>query len=158
MFRKIPVFCLALVAGVVGCSEPADDSGAIARDQFIEVYVDLRIEAPIEELPDGEPADPELLEARDRVLERHGVEADDLLHFVEVHGEDLSYMHEVWAEIDARLAARSVNGETEPGDTTGAGDTTGPPDTTAPGDPSPPGDTMDAGAMPETGDMPEAGH
>lgn len=110
MKRTLPLMLFLLLAsGAVSCSDSTVEE-TMPREQFIEVFVDLRHEARIELLADGEELSPELAEGRDRVLARHGVEAEDLLHFVEVHGDDLPYMLDVWSEIDAGLAERSNEG------------------------------------------------
>jgi hypothetical protein len=97
MIRRSALICLALAAGLAGCSDPPPEE-TISRERFIEVYVALRSEAHSPDAP-GE-IDPEV---RDRILAEHGVEAEELIHFVEVHGEDLQYMFEVWSEVEERL-------------------------------------------------------
>lgn len=69
------------------------DSAVIDRQRFIDTYVDLRISALAS--PDRTLAAAE----RERVLQKHGVSADDLLHFVDVKGADPDYMVRLWTEI-----------------------------------------------------------
>ena len=42
---------------------------------------------------------------RDAILQQHGVAADDLTTFADVHGADLEYMRDVWAEVELGLSA-----------------------------------------------------
>lgn len=80
---------------------PSSEGDApIDRDTFVAVYVELRVEALHWDggrLPEGE---------RDRILQEHGVTADDLRAFVQAHGRDVPYMTQVWTEVDERLANR----------------------------------------------------
>lgn len=94
--------------GGPGPSSAGDDT--IDRETFVSAYVDLRLEALSS--PDG-IAPPE---RRDEVLRRHGVEPDDLLRFVEKHGDQPDFMREVWAEAQERIErAREEFGDTTPG-------------------------------------------
>ena len=73
--------------------------GVIDRETFIAAYVDLRAET----LAGSELTLPD--EDRDRVLARHGVDADGLLNFVDTYGRELEFMNGVWVEVEARLEA-----------------------------------------------------
>jgi len=69
----------------------------IDREVFITTYVDLRIAAlDTDSARVGESE-------RDAILQQHGVTADDLTTFADVHGADLEYMRDVWAEVELRL-------------------------------------------------------
>lgn len=102
------VLCSALVAAglavVGGCAAEAPvKEGVIARDVFIDTYVDLRttaLRAPEAELTD---------EARAEVLTRHGVTEEDLLAFADAWGGDIEYMRDVWDEVEARLDATRLD-------------------------------------------------
>lgn len=88
----------AVVPTLLGACEPqAPEVDAISRETFVAAYVDLR-KASLEGL--GGPID---AAERERVLQEHGVEEDDLLRFAEVHGDDPGFMREVWEEIELRL-------------------------------------------------------
>jgi hypothetical protein len=92
------------VAGVVwsaaACAPgPAQAGGTIDREIFIETYVDLRVAALGSET--GTLGD----DARAEVLARHGVTAEDLLYFADVHGRDVELMRDVWNEVEVRLDA-----------------------------------------------------
>lgn len=62
--------------------------------------VDLRLEA-YRANHEGELPD----EAREEVLARHGVSAEEMTGFVEVHGRDIPFMDSVWVEIDGHVRA-----------------------------------------------------
>ena len=56
---------------------------------------------------------------RDRILENHQLTEEDLLGFIEVWGEDPTFMEGIWAEVSARLQESRLNraedeGEGEP--------------------------------------------
>jgi hypothetical protein len=73
---------------------------AIPLDTFINAYVELRIAAL-------QASDEELTaQARDRILQGLELEENDLLEFVEVHGEDVQFMRRVWEEVDSILGDR----------------------------------------------------
>ena len=93
-FLLLISLCLPLPA----CSGPQDEGEqeTITRAVFVDAYVDLRLKAVREE---GARTPQE----RERLLERHGIEPEDLLHFVEVHGRDVEFMSELWLEIDQKV-------------------------------------------------------
>jgi hypothetical protein len=76
---------------------PEDTAG---RETFIGAYVDLRIEAL--GLGSNFIGD----ELRDSVLTVYDVTEQDLRDFVDLHGEDVQFMNDLWSEIDARLSER----------------------------------------------------
>ena len=84
----------ALLAGLA-CDGPAEET--IDRQVFIDTWVELRIAAL--------DTDSQRIAAADReaVLERHGVTADDLTRFAEVHATDLDFMRDVWNDIELRM-------------------------------------------------------
>jgi hypothetical protein len=97
---KRTVAAAALLLALASCSsDTAEPAGGdvIARETFIAAYVDLRMAAvasPDFRLPPG---------ARDEVLARHGVDAEDLVRFAEAYGRDLELMNEVWTEVEERF-------------------------------------------------------
>jgi len=104
-FTRLGRLAMALVVAlaVVACGSgdgPAA-GGVMSREAFIATYVDLRVAALDNE--DLTITD----EERAEVLARHGVGAEDLRAFAEVHGTDVEFMSGVWNEIDTRLSAMS---------------------------------------------------
>ncbi len=87
----------AAACGDDGATPPPDEAGTIARETFVEVYVDLRIAALRSE---GRTID---AATRERILSRHDVTRDDLLEFVDVHGENPRFIRDVWGEVEARI-------------------------------------------------------
>jgi hypothetical protein len=85
------------------CSSPEPQGPVeetIDPELFVSAYVELRVAALQVENQQLS------VTARDRVLERVGVEDEDLLRFVEVHGEDVQLMRRLWEEVDSILEAR----------------------------------------------------
>ena len=76
---------------------PEDTAG---REAFIGAYLDLRIAA----LSTGstELGD----EVRDSILSVYDVTDQDLLDFIDKHGEDVEFMRDLWTEVEARLTQR----------------------------------------------------
>lgn len=98
---------LILLSGAVllpaACTSPGpEESGepVISRSEFVEAYVDLRIEAL------GSRGEEINLETRDRILGELGLTEDDLIHFVEVHGRDVQFMRRVWEEVDSIITEK----------------------------------------------------
>lgn len=106
--RSSLALATALILGSAALASCGDEpTAAIDRDTFVTVWVDLRTAAMA--APGGvvAPAD------RERILESHGVSEDDLLEFAEVHGGDVPFMVEVWAEVDARMSGSEATGGAE---------------------------------------------
>lgn len=76
---------------------PEDTPG---REEFIGAYLDLRTAAlSLESI--------ELTDAvRDSILAVNDVTEQDLLDFVETHGEDIAFMRDLWTEIETLLTER----------------------------------------------------
>lgn len=115
----LPPLVLAVFVILVSCDAldgpgpPSGEDSTIDRETFVSVYVDLRLEAirsPDGTLPPGR---------REEVLRRHGVDRNDLLRFVEVHGERAQFMREVWAEAQERI--ERAREEQQPEDDTTSG-------------------------------------
>ena len=97
-FRRLWRLAAVLPALACGGDGSGPDVGeAIDAEAFIATYVDLRVAALVSD--DGLVTEENRLE----VLSRHAVTEADLVHFAEVHGEDLTFMREVWNEVEQRL-------------------------------------------------------
>jgi len=99
MSLRSSLLCTALLALAAcgGDEEFVPVEGVIDRETFVATYVDLRsatIAGAELTLPNEE---------RDRILARHGVEAESLLEFVEAYGRELDFMNQVWSEVQQRL-------------------------------------------------------
>lgn len=104
---------LALGCGDAGPGVPRD---IIAPEEFVAVYVDLRVAALRSSTGEIDPSE------RDRILSAAGVTQDDLLRFVETLGQDAVFMRGVWdsvevayqrvreAEMEARDAEMEASG------------------------------------------------
>ncbi|NIP59585.1 MAG: hypothetical protein GWM92_14740 [Gemmatimonadetes bacterium] len=105
------VLILPLVLVPAACGESrADGAGRvdapIDRETFIATYLDLRLAAlrnPEREITPQERA---------RVLREHGVSEDELVGFVDAHSHQVSFMEEVWSEIESRLDSLRTPGDT----------------------------------------------
>ena len=85
----------SLACGGSQSNLPAGD--LIEPEDFIATYVDLRAAALITE--DGQVTEI----GRSEVLGHHGISEEDLISFAEAYGEDLTFMQEIWNEIELRL-------------------------------------------------------
>ena len=85
----------SLACGGSQSNLPAGD--LIEPEDFIATYVDLRAAALITE--DGQVTEV----GRSEVLDHHGISEEDLISFAETYGEDLTFMQEIWNEIELRL-------------------------------------------------------
>jgi hypothetical protein len=87
-----------LVAACGGQGDTATDATApISRDLFVQTYVELRMESF-----DNTPrviTDAE----KDVILAERGITDEDLRHFIQVHGSDLPFMRDLWADIEAQI-------------------------------------------------------
>lgn len=96
-----PPAALAVALGLatlMGCGDSgANPDGPVDPETFIATYVDLRMTALSTEIGELDDA------LRAEVLERNGVTEEDLVAFVELHGEDVSLMQEIWDEIESRM-------------------------------------------------------
>jgi len=89
---------LILTALLVACGgEPAMPTSSIDREQFISVYVELG-------LAQDRSADAGAFQTQKQaVLSRHGVSEAQLKEFVDVHGQRLDFMAEVWDSVRQRM-------------------------------------------------------
>ena len=83
------------VLACLACSGAAEDT--IDRQVFIDAWTELRIAALDTDSQRVAAAD------RDAILERHGVTAEDLTRFADVHATDLDFMRDVWNDIELRM-------------------------------------------------------
>ena len=94
---RLMVFVIALIV-CWSCSgnttDVAEDTDG--REVFMGAYVDLRVAA----LSSGTTV---LGSVRDSILAVYGVTGEELLEFVDTHGEDVEFMRDLWAEIEGRL-------------------------------------------------------
>ena len=84
------------------CSGGTTDipEGTVGREAFISVYVDLRARAlSLGETETG-------LDVRDSILAAYGVTGEELVEFVDTHGERVEFMSEIWSEIEGLLSER----------------------------------------------------
>jgi hypothetical protein len=89
---------LALWAAGCGSPHPAGAPGStIGKDEFIEVYLELR-RAAVQ--ADSGPAF-DLIKRE--ILERHGISGQDLIDYIETHSSDLREMTATWDTIYQRL-------------------------------------------------------
>ena len=70
------------------------------REAFVGAYLDLRMSAVnsgSSVIEDG---------VRDSILALHGVTEQDLLDFIETHGEDVEFMRDLWTELEGLITDR----------------------------------------------------
>jgi len=96
---RLTLTLVGVLLGAACRTGPAEapERGSIDRARFVAAYVDLRTAAVREGKPVMEP------ERRREILEAHDVTEDELLAFVEEHGEDVSFMQGVWDEVETKL-------------------------------------------------------
>ena len=70
------------------------------RDAFIGAYVDLRARALTAGTTEIEG------DIRDSILAVYGVTGEELLEFIDIHGEDVEFMGDLWGEIEGLLTER----------------------------------------------------
>ena len=88
------------LCGSCGGGAPDVPEETPGRPEFIGAYLDLRTAA----------LSPRLIhlgdEVRDSILAVYDVTDQDLLDFIETHGEDIEFMRDLWTEIEARVTER----------------------------------------------------
>jgi hypothetical protein len=95
----------------MGCGDSGTDADSpVDQETFIASYVDLRMTALGTETGELDDA------LRAEVLERNGVSEEELVAFVELHGEDVSLMQDIWDEIESRMDASGPTPDSVPGD------------------------------------------
>lgn len=107
-----PATAIMVLSGLMimmACGGPgAGADGLIDQETFIASYVDLRMTALGTEVGELDDA------LRAEVLERNGVSEQDLVDFVESHGEDVALMQDIWDEIEARMDASGPTADSVP--------------------------------------------
>ena len=101
--HRPPVMVLLIALTVCwSCTDGATVvlEGTAEREVFIEAYVDLRARALAAGTTEIEA------DARDSILAVYGVTQEELLEFVDIHGEDVQFMGDLWGEIEGRLTER----------------------------------------------------
>lgn len=95
---------VALVLALAGLGSGCEEAPVtrVDRETFVQAYVEIRAAAL--EMEDTQPTEG----MRQEILSRYGVTAQDLVDFVEVHGEDVQYMRDLWDEIEVRLEVDSL--------------------------------------------------
>lgn len=93
-FRAAPLILL-----LASCVPNADASGVEAPDEqtFVTAFVELRRAAAEERTNEA------FARRREEILRTHGVTADALERFIDVHADDLDYLSDVWDRIDRTL-------------------------------------------------------
>lgn len=81
-----------------GTTDVPEDT--VGREAFIQVYVDLRAAALSLGTTDTG------FDVRDSILAAHGVTGEDLLEFVDTHGERVEFMSGIWSEVEGLLSER----------------------------------------------------
>lgn len=89
-----------LPGALVSCGPEAP--ATIERQTFVDVYVELRAAALDDTNALISPS------VRDGILSNHGITAEDLVEFAEVHAGDPEFMRGVWDEIEERLNVVSL--------------------------------------------------
>lgn len=98
MRRGLTIAICALLWSACSEDDPSAPGGTIPIDVFVDTYVDLRV-AGLSRVPsqdDISDAD------RERILAEHGVSAEDLLEFVDVHGPNVPFIATVWDSVEVR--------------------------------------------------------
>ncbi len=106
MKRTVAATAFLLALASCGGDTSTVASDVIDRETFIATYLDLRLAATAQ--PDFRVTS----EQRAEVLARHGVDAEELIRFADVHGRDLEFMNEVWSEVETRF--QEMSGESPP--------------------------------------------
>jgi hypothetical protein len=102
--------CALLLTACGGEGDPATRAlDVIERETFVDTYVQLRM-ASFDNTPriitDGE---------KDRILAGQQVTEEELRNFLTVHGSDIPYVRDLWADIEAQiLTLLSPNEELRP--------------------------------------------
>ena len=81
-----------------GTTDPPEDTAE--REAFIGAYLDLRatlLSGPSTDLDN---------EARDSILSAYGVTDQDLVDFIDMHGEDVEFMRDLWTEVETLQTER----------------------------------------------------
>lgn len=104
----------ALAVGVLLCLAACDfttDGGALSRDDYVDVYVELLRAA--DAAPDSFAAS----DSARRILAARGLTEEDLLDYARSHADDPGHLAEAWRRIEERLRAPAPEDTAADGDT-----------------------------------------
>jgi len=114
IFRVLPLALLAGLASAIACSEelapPEPDRETIDTGTFTGALSDLVV-ARIELLPDTAAYE----RRSEEILRGHGVSAEELRTFVQVHGQNNDVMTPAYARVAARLDSLYPTGQAAAG-------------------------------------------
>ena len=93
------------IVALTVCWSCTDDATVVLeataeREAFIETYVELRARALASGTTEIEA------EARDSILAVYGVTGEELVEFIDIHGEDVQFMGDLWGEVEGLLTER----------------------------------------------------
>jgi hypothetical protein len=86
----------------------AEDRPSISEDAFVAAMAELR-HMGVNWEEGHVPA-----EDRDRVLREMGLEARELVEFVEIHGRNVPYMFGVWTRVDSAVVEKGAGLDEDP--------------------------------------------
>ncbi len=95
----VPIVTLTLCWSCGGGATDVPEDAA-EREVFIGSFLDLRTAA----VNSGSTYIED--DVRDSILTVNGVTGQDLLDFIDTHGDDVEYMSDLWTEVESRLTAR----------------------------------------------------
>ena len=102
----VPIVTLTLCWSCGGGATDVPEDAA-EREVFIETYVDLRATALTAGTTEIEAG------VRDSILAVYGVTGEELVEFIDIHGEDVQFMGDLWGEIEGLLTERLEQYRTE---------------------------------------------
>lgn len=97
MDRILFVLAVLVLGGCAPDTPGSRGGGAIETEAFMQAMVALRLDAADRPGSVLQPAQAE------RILAERGLRPDDLRRFVEVHGQNVPFMNNVWAEVERRI-------------------------------------------------------
>ncbi|MEN8375935.1 MAG: hypothetical protein ABFS34_10845 [Gemmatimonadota bacterium] len=97
--RRRALGAAPLLLLIASCSPGAGASAVEAPDEqtFVSAFVELRRAAAQERTNEA------FARRREEILSTHGVTAETLERFIDVHADDLDYLSDVWDRIDRTL-------------------------------------------------------
>lgn len=106
-----PLLAAALTLALLSCERgfpTAEDRPAISEDAFVAAMAELR-HAGVDWEEGHVPAD-----ERDRILRELGLEAGELVEFVEIHGRNVPFMFRVWTRVDSAVIEKGARLDEDP--------------------------------------------
>ena len=98
MKKIVTIVTLSVLTSACTSEGPDAARETIPTDVFVDTYVDLRV-AGLSRVASQDSISPE---DRERILAEHGVTAEDLLEFVDVHGPNVPFIGTVWDSVEVR--------------------------------------------------------